>query len=106
MKIYVGRLPYSTTDQELTELFGRFGEVVSANVILDRETGQSRGFGFVEIKDDQAAQNAISELNNSTLSDRTIVVNEANERREPRRDGGRGGFQGRGRSNDSGYRDR
>jgi RNA recognition motif-containing protein len=111
VKLYVGRLPYRTTDQELAELFGQLGEVISATVIIDRETGRSKGFGFVEMSNDQEAQNAISQLNNSTLDGRTIIVNEANERREPR-SGGDGGFQrgGGGRrdggGNGGGYRDR
>jgi RNA recognition motif-containing protein len=114
MKLYVGRLPYSTTDQNLTDIFSQLGEVISATVIIDRETGRSKGFGFVEMSNDQEAQNAISQLNNSTLEGRTIVVNEANERREPRRDGGSGGSRGGGFQNrdrrpggeGGGYRDR
>ncbi len=111
MKLYVGRLPYQTTDQELSDLFGQFGQVVSASVIIDREMGRSKGFGFVEMSNDQEAQNAMNQLNNSTLEGRTIIVNEANERREPRRDGGSGGFQSRDRrpssgNRDGGYRDR
>ena len=107
MKLYVGRLPYSTTDQDLTDLFSQLGDVVSATVIIDRETGRSKGFGFVEMSNDQEAQNAISQLNNSTLAGRTIVVNEANER-QPRRDGGggRGGYQSRDRRGGDSYRDR
>lgn len=106
MRIYVGKLPYQTTDQELLDLFGQYGEVTSANVIIDRETGRSKGFGFVDMSDDQAAQSAISQLNNSTLSGRTIVVNEAQERRD-NRSGGGGGFQRRdNRSSGGGYRDR
>lgn len=106
MKLYVGRLPYSTTDQDLTDLFSQLGSVVSATVIIDRETGRSKGFGFVEMSNDQEAQNAISQLNNSTLEGRTIVVNEANER-QPRRDGGgRGGYQNRERRGGDSYRDR
>lgn len=109
MKLYVGRLPYSTTEQDLGDLFGQLGEVVSATVIMDRETGRSKGFGFVEMSNDQEAQNAISQLNNSTLEGRTIVVNEANERRDTRGGGGGGGnFQRRDHNegNSGGYRDR
>lgn len=92
VKLYVGKLPYQTTGQDLADLFGQVGPVVSATVIIDRETGRSKGFGFVEMSNDQDAQAAIQQLNNSTLEGRTIVVNEANERREPR---GGGGFQRR-----------
>ncbi len=100
MKLYVGKLPYQTTEQDLSDLFGQLGQVVSATVIMDRETGRSKGFGFVEMSNDQEAQAAIQQLNNSTLEGRTIVVNEANERRESpsgggfRRPGGNGGNGG------------
>ncbi len=90
MRLYVGRLPYSTTDQELYDLFSQFGEVLSANIIIDREMNRSKGFGFVEMSNDQDAQNAMNNLNNSTLQGRTIIVNEANER-QPRSGGGGGG---------------
>ena len=108
MKLYVGRLPYSTTEQDLADLFGQLGEVVSATVIMDRETGRSKGFGFIEMSNDQDAQNAISQLNNSTLEGRTIIVNEANERRDTRGGGGGGNYQRRDRNegNGGGYRDR
>lgn len=82
MKIYVGNLPWSTTDSELEELFASYGAVQSAKVITDRETGRSRGFGFVEM-DQSAAQNAIAELNGHQLQSRALRVNEANDR--PRR---------------------
>ena len=91
MKLYVGRLPYSTTDQELNDLFSQYGQVLSATIIIDREMNRSKGFGFVEMSDDQEAQTAMNQLNNSTLAGRTIIVNEANERREPRSGGGGGG---------------
>ena len=109
MKLYVGRLPYQTNDQDLADLFGRFGQVLSATVITDRETGRSKGFGFVELSDDQEARNAIDQLNGSTLEGRTIIVNEANPRPEPRSRGG-SGYQSRDRrsygDNTGGYRDR
>jgi RNA recognition motif-containing protein len=76
-KLYVGGLPYSTTDIQLAELFSPYGSVVSAQVINDRFTGQSRGFGFVEMESGEAAQKAISTLNGSELNGRRIVVNEA-----------------------------
>ncbi len=92
MKLYVGRLPYATTDQELYDLFSQYGQVLSATVIIDREMNRSKGFGFVEMGDDQEAQNAMNQLNNSTLQGRTIIVNEANERQP--RSGGGGGYGG------------
>lgn len=107
MKLYVGRLPYATTDQELGELFGRYGEVLSATVIIDRETGRSKGFGFVEMSNDQEAQEAMNQLNNSTVAGRTIIVNEAQDRRDSR--GGSGGGFNRDRrsgGNRGGYNDR
>ncbi|HZR43043.1 MAG TPA: RNA-binding protein [Ktedonobacteraceae bacterium] len=102
MRLYVGRLPYRTTDQDLADLFGQYGQVDSATVIMDRDLGRSKGFGFVEMSNDQEAQAAMQELNNSTLEGRTIIVNEAQERRDQqrggrdfrsggRRDGGGGG---------------
>lgn len=102
MKLYVGRLPYRTTDQDLADLFGHYGQVLSATVILDRETGRSKGFGFVEMSNDQEAQTAMNQLNNSTLEGRTIIVNEAQAQREPRSGGG---FQRRDRRS-GGERDR
>lgn len=76
-KLYVGSLPYSTTEQELSELFAQHGTVQSAKVITDRFTGQSRGFGFVEMATDEEAQKAIAALNGAQLGGRTLVVNEA-----------------------------
>lgn len=101
MKLYVGKLPYRTTEQDLSDLFGQYGQVLSSTVIMDRETGRSKGFGFVEMSDDQEAQTAMNHLNNSTLEGRTIVVNEAHERRE-----GGSGFQRRGGDRRSSYGDR
>jgi len=107
VKLYVGRLPYSTTDQQLNDLFSQYGQVLSATIIIDREMNRSKGFGFVEMSDDQEAQNAMSQLNNSTLEGRTIIVNEANERREPRSGGGdRRGGGGGGYRSGGGDRDR
>lgn len=94
MRIYVGNLPYSSTESELRELFSDYGAVESARVITDRDTGQSRGFGFVEILDDDAAQAAISALSGSDFGGRRLVCNEARPR-EPR--GGGGGYGGGGR---------
>jgi cold-inducible RNA-binding protein len=95
MKLYVGNLPHSLSEQELQDLFTPFGEVKSANVIKDRFTGESRGFGFVEMLDREPAQTAISELDGKEVKGRKIKVSEAQPR--PERTGGRsdnrsGGF--------------
>jgi RNA recognition motif-containing protein len=110
LRLYVGSLPYQTTDQDLSDLFGQVGQVLSATVITDRDSGRSKGFGFVEMSDDQEARNAIDRLNGTTLGNRTIVVNEARERREQGGFGGGGGGSynrdRRPRSGGGGYRDR
>lgn len=85
MKIYVGNLPWSTTDQELSEMFGEIGAVRSATVITDRETGRSRGFGFVEMDSDDDAKKAIEDFNGKEMGGRPLRVNEANERKRPNR---------------------
>ena len=95
MKLYVGNLPWSTGEAELEELFGGIGEVRSANVITDRDTGRSRGFGFVEMSDDDAKR-AIEELNGNEVDGRAIRVNEAEEKRRDSRGGGGGGGGDRG----------
>lgn len=79
-KLFVGSLPWSVDDDALQSAFQPHGEVVSAKVVKDRETGRSRGFGFVEMEDSTAANNAIKALNNSELNGRNIVVNEAKPR--------------------------
>jgi len=89
-KLYVGGLAYSVTEQELEALFAELGKVISATVIKDRDSGQSKGFGFVEMEDDSAAQNAIKELSGKDFNGRSIVVNEARPQ-EDRRSGGNGG---------------
>jgi RNA recognition motif-containing protein len=89
-KLYVGNLPYSSTEQSLHEAFASCGTVDSVNLIIDRDTGQSKGFGFVEMSSDSEAQKAIQELNDSTLDGRQIKVNEAKPK-APRRGGGGGG---------------
>lgn len=86
VKIYVGNLPWSTTDSDLEELFGGFGPVTSAQVVTDRDSGRSRGFGFVEMEQADA-ERAIADLNGHQLESRQLRVNEANKR-EPRRAGG------------------
>jgi RNA recognition motif-containing protein len=90
MKLYVGNLPWSTGEAELEEMFAAIGAVSSANVITDRDTGRSRGFGFVEMSDDDAKR-AIEELNGNEVDGRNIRVNEAEEKRRDSRGGGGGG---------------
>ncbi|MBV9689527.1 MAG: RNA-binding protein [Ktedonobacteraceae bacterium] len=100
MRLYVGGLPYQTTEQELIELFEQVGQVTFATIITDRDTGRSKGFGFVQMSDDQTARAAIEQLNGSLLGGRTITVSEARERQST----GNRGFQGRERRPNSGYR--
>ena len=95
-RLYVGNLPFSTTNDELKELFSAHGEVTSANVITDRDTGRSRGFGFVTFDDGEAASRAISEMDGQDLDGRTIKVNEAQDRPRGGGGGGRGGHRGGG----------
>jgi cold-inducible RNA-binding protein len=91
LNLYVGNLPYSMNDQELNELFSQVGDVQSARVMSDRETGRSRGFGFVEMADDAAGREAIEKLNGQDCDGRALVVNEARPREERPRGGGGGG---------------
>jgi len=93
-KIYVGNLSYETTDSTLRNLFGSYGTISSATVLVDRETGRSRGFGFVEMENDSEATAAISALNGKTVDGRALNVNEARPR-EPRAGGGGGGGRSR-----------
>lgn len=83
MRIYVGNLSYSSTDETLSALFAEFGEVSSSNVITDRETGRSRGFGFIEMPDENAARAAIEVLNGQDFEGRSLNINVARPR-EPR----------------------
>ena len=99
MRLYVGGLPYQTTEQDLIDLFEQAGQVTEASVITDRNTGRSKGFGFVEMSDEQAARSAIERLNGTNMGDRTITVNEARERQST----GSRGFQGRERRPNTGY---
>jgi RNA recognition motif-containing protein len=94
-KIYVGGLPYASTEQELSNLFAQHGAVVSARIIVDKFTGQSKGFGFVEMSSDSEAQAAITALHGTEFGGRTLTVNEARPQ-EARAGGGggRGGFGG------------
>jgi RNA recognition motif-containing protein len=94
-KIYVGNLPWSATSASLESLFSAHGTVQSAEVISDRDTGRSRGFGFVEMSTDEGCQAAIQALNGADMDGRAITVNEARER-SPRPSGGGGGGGGRG----------
>jgi RNA recognition motif-containing protein len=93
-KLYVGNLPYSVDDEALHSKFAQFGDVQSAKVITDRESGRSKGFGFVEMSDDSAADTAIEKLNGADMNGRAINVSEA--RPQAPREGGRGGGGGRG----------
>ncbi|HSN04168.1 RNA recognition motif domain-containing protein [Nitrospira sp. NS4] len=107
-KLYVGGLPYSATESQLTTLFATHGTVESARVIADKFTGQSRGFGFVEMSSPEEAKAAIDALNGSQMDGRSLTVNEAKPQ-EPRSGGGGGGrFSGGGggRGNDFGSRSR
>jgi len=90
VKLYVGNLPFSISDQDLEGLFAQAGQVESVSVITDRDTGRSRGFGFVEMESREAAEAAIQQLNGYEMDGRAIVVNEARPRED--RGGGRGGF--------------
>lgn len=89
MKLYVGGLAYAVTDQELEQLFAEQGKVTSATVIKDRDSGQSKGFGFVEMEDLKEAQNAIKNLNGKEVSGRSIMVNQARPQEDRRSSGGR-----------------
>lgn len=112
MKLYVGNLPYSTRDEELRAMFAEFGTVASAKVIMDNQTGRSRGFGFVEFDDAAQAQAAIAAMNGREVGGRALAVNEARaqgaggERRGPRGSGGGfgGGHRGEGRGGFGGDR--
>ena len=96
-KLYVGNLAYSVRDDSLTQAFAQFGTVTSAKVMMDRETGRSKGFGFVEMGSDAEAQAAINGMNGQQLQGRPLVVNEARPREErPGGFGGGGGGGGRG----------
>ena len=85
MNIYVGQLPYSVTEEELREMFLQYGEVASLNLIMDRYSGQSKGFGFVEMPNNSEADQAIKGLNKSMLKGREIKVNQSEERRNKKK---------------------
>ena len=100
-KLYVGNLVYSFSDSDLEQLFAAHGTVQSARVIVDRDTGRSKGFGFVEMSSDEEAQTAITALNGKDVEGRTLTVNEARPREEGGGGGG-GGGGGRGRGGPGG----
>jgi len=95
MKLYVGNLPYSVNDAELRQMFEPHGQVVSASVVMDRETGRARGFGFVEMSNADEGNAAITAMNGQSIGGRGLVVNEARPR-EDRGGGGGGGRRGGG----------
>jgi len=106
MNIYVGNLSWSMTDDDLSNLFSQYGSVTSAKILKEKNTGRSKGFGFVEMEDDEAAKTAIATLNESEVQGRKLIVNES----QPRPDGGGGGYKksggggyGGGRSGGGGY---
>ena len=113
-KLYVGNLPYTVRDEDLQQAFSAYGSVNSAKVMMDRETGRSKGFGFVEMGSDAEAQSAIEGMNGQSLGGRSLVVNEARpmEARPPRTGGGGfgggrsggGGFGGGGGGGEGGFR--
>ncbi|HUD01223.1 MAG TPA: RNA-binding protein [Rhabdochlamydiaceae bacterium] len=111
-KLYVGSLPYKTTEDELYQIFSQFGAIVSVKIVTDRVTGQSKGFGFVEMEKADEAQKAIESVNGSELGGRTLVVSIARPPQERERGEGGGGFQrqqrggGGGRGGEGRYRDR
>ena len=110
MNIFVGSLPYNLKEDELKEIFEEYGEVTSAKIITDKFSGRSKGFGFIEMSDDEAAKKSIEELNGAELNGRAIVVNESIEKKDgPRKPnafrGGNGGGNGGGRDRrDNNYR--
>jgi len=101
MNIYIGNLPFNMGEEELKEIFEEYGEVSSVKVVMDKLTGRSKGFGFVEMDDDSSANKAIEELNNAEVAGRNIKVNESKPRENNSRGGGDrrggGGFQRRNR---------
>jgi RNA recognition motif-containing protein len=102
-RIYVGNLSYDVTDSALEQMFAQHGTVESAQVVMDRDTGRSKGFGFVEMKTDQEAQEAIAALNGQMVGGRNLTVNEARPREERGGGGGRGGRGGFGGGGRGGY---
>ena len=103
MNIFVGSLPFSLEEADLKELFEAYGEVSTVKLISDRETGRSKGFGFVEMPDDEAAQKAITGLNGADVKGRSIAVSQAEEKKRDDRRGGGGGGYGGNRGGGGGY---
>ena len=104
MKLYVGNISFNTSNQDLNDIFGEFGAVESANVVEDRETGRSRGFGFVEMSSKSEGEAAISALNGKEVDGRELKVNEAKHREDRGFGGGGGGGRGgRGGNGGGGY---
>ncbi|MBW4889462.1 RNA-binding protein [Mucilaginibacter sp. HMF5004] len=111
MNIFIGNLPYKIEESELMELFADYGEVTSLKIIIDRETGRSKGFGFAEMSDKESALKAIEDLNAAEIYGRNIVVKEAEPKAEGARKpfrsgGGSGGYKGGGGYNKSSYGDK
>jgi RNA recognition motif-containing protein len=104
-KLYVGSISFNATEESLRELFSGIGEVESVKLITDRDTGLSKGFGFVEMLSDEDAKKAIEQLNGKTFMERALIVNEARpqQQRERRDFGGRGGGGGFGQGRGTGY---
>ena len=104
-KLYVGNLPYSFRDEDMQQAFSQFGSISSAKVMMERDTGRSKGFGFVEMGSDAEAQAAIKGMNGQAMGGRNLVVNEARpmEARPPRSGGGGGGYGGGGNGGGGGY---
>jgi RNA recognition motif-containing protein len=104
-KLFVGNLSFSLGETELKQLFEQKGGVESATIMRDLDSGRSRGFGFVEMSTDEAAQKAITELNGFAIEGRNLTVNEARPKQERRPGGGGGGGRGRGGSHSGGHRE-
>ena|SRR5688572_22793679 len=103
MKLYVGNLSFSTSEDELRQLFEQYGQVASATLVMDRDTGRPRGFGFVEMNDDGEAKAAIAALNGQNVGGRDLTVNEARPREDRGGGGGGRGFGGGGGGGRGGY---
>jgi RNA recognition motif-containing protein len=103
INIYVGNLPYGTTDQDLQDLFSQYGQIAKTSIITDRETGRSRGFGFVEMSNDAEGKAAIEALNGQDFGGRSLTVNEARPRTPGGGGGGGGGYGGGGGGGRGGY---
>ncbi len=106
MNIYVGNLSWSMTDDDLSNLFSQYGTVTSAKILKEKNTGRSKGFGFVEMEDEEAAKTAIATLNESEIQGRKLIVNESQPRPEGsgyKKSGGGGGYGGGGGRSGGGY---